>query len=155
MLFTLNTKIDLLDILTLIISVLALTATLRKKEYGKFYLIPKNDTQKEVWIKLIKADIYNVKFKCKPYARMKCRIDLLHPDASKDSALASISELKPSFECGSIKANTIVKFNNCKSTKIHVTFSDKYNNFYSQCITQDDIGRRYHKNIWNLTFVGT
>lgn len=155
MLFILNTQIDLLDILTLIISVIALMATLRKKEYGKFYLIPKNDTQKEVWVKLIKADIYDVKFTCEPYTGMTSRIDLLYPDTNKDSVWAFISEVKPSFEFGSIKTNTIVKFHNCKSTKFHVTFRDKYNNLYSQCITQEEISRRYHKNIWNLTFVGT
>jgi len=153
--FILNTQIDLLDILALIISVIALAATLRKKEYGKFYLIPKNDTQKEVWVKLIKSDIYDVKIICEPYTGMSGRIDLLYPDAEKDSVWVFISELKPDFEFGSIKADTIIKFHNCKSTKFHVTFRDKYNNLYSQCISQDDIGRRYHKNIWNLTFVGT
>ena len=155
MLFILNNQIDILDILTLIISLFALTATLRKKEYGKFYFIPKTDTQKEVWVKLIKSDLYDIKFVCEPYKDMVGRIDLLYPDATQNSVWVFLKETKPDFEFGSLKENTIVKFHNCKPTKIHVSYRDKYNNSYSQCITQDNIGRRYHKNFWNLTFVGT
>lgn len=155
MLLILNTQIDLFDILTLIISILALTSTLRKKEYGKFYLIPKNDNQKELWVKLIKSNIYDVKFICEPYSGMSGRIDLLYPEADKNSVWVFIEEIEPAFEFGSLKENTIVKFHNCTSTKIHVTYRDKYNNLYSQCISQDNIGKRYHKNWWTLTFVGT
>lgn len=155
MLFILNNQIDILDIFTLIISLMALTATLRKKEFGKFYFMPKKEINDDIWIRLIKSDLYELRFICEPYSNMQCRINLFNPDDSKDLVLEFPKETKPIFEIGLLKENTIVKFRNCKSTIIHIEFKDKYNNLYSQKLTQEKIFKRFHKNIWNLTFVGS
>lgn len=155
MLYILNNQIDILDIFTLIISVFALVANLRKKEFGKFYFIPKNYSRKDIWIKLTKSDLYDIHIVCEPYKNMTLRIDVLKPDASKDEPFEFLKETTPKFEFGSLKENTIIKFRNCTSSKIQISYRDKYNNHYTQCLTQEKISGRWHKNIWNLTFVGT
>ena len=67
MLCILNNQINLLDIFTFIISVFALIATLRKKEFGKLYFIPKDEDGNHIWGKVIKSDLYDLKFICEPY----------------------------------------------------------------------------------------
>jgi hypothetical protein len=155
MLCILKNQIDLLDIFTLIISVIALIATLRKKEFGKLYFIPKNEDQKHIWVKVLKSDLYDLKFICEPYMDMKCRINSYDSNTEKDSTLYFIDETKPIFEIGLLKENTILKFTHCSSSQIHIEYKDKYNNSYTQNLTQEKISTRYHKNVWNLTFVGT
>ena len=155
MLCILNTQIDLLDIFTLIVSVIALIATLRKKEFGKLYFIPKNEDQKHIWVKVLKSDLYDLKFICEPYVNMMCRINSYDCNTEKDTTLFFIKETKPIFEIGLLKENTILKFTHCNSTQIHIEYKDKYNNIYTQNLTQEKISKRCHKNIWNLTFVGT
>ena len=155
MLLILNNQIDLLDIFTFIISVIALTATLRKKEYGRFYFIPKNENRNDIWLKVIKSDLYDLRFICEPYKNMQCRINLYDCNAGTDSVIEFPNESKPIFEIGLLKENTIVKFRNCNSSQIHIEFKDKYNNRYTQNVTQEKVAERCHKNIWNLTFVGT
>ncbi|MES2239004.1 MAG: hypothetical protein V4497_01965 [Bacteroidota bacterium] len=150
-----NYQIDLLDIFTLLISVIALIATLRKKEFGKFYFIPKKENQKDIWIKLIKSDLYDLKFICEPYKDMKCRINLYDCNTQTDSTIDFPTETEPIFEIGLLKENTIVKFRTCNSSQIHIEFKDKYNNHYTQNLTQERISERRQNNIWNLTFVGT
>lgn len=144
-----------MDILALLISIIALVSTLRKKEFGKFFLIQKNDPNKDVWVKVIKSDIYEVKFICEPYKGMKCRIDRLEENSKAELAPVFIKEANPTYEFGILKSNTIVKFHNCNSTMIHVTFRDKFNNLYSQHISRNKASRRNHKNILNLTFTGS
>lgn len=148
-------NIDIISVIALCISIVALVATLRKKEYGVFYFIPKKENRPHVWIKLIKSDVYDVKFSCEPYKNMNTRIDLLYPESNEDSVWDFISETNPSFEFGSLSENTIVKFRSCDSRIIHITFRDKYNNYYKQTLTQNHVEKRYHKNFWNLTFVGS
>ncbi len=155
MLFTINNQIDILDIITLVISLIALAATLRKKEFGKFYFISKKDSKNDIWIKLIKSDLYDLKFVCEPYTNMACRINLFNPDDDTDLVLEFPTETKPIFEIGLLKQNTTVKFRSCNSSTIHIEFKDKYNNHYSQKLTQEKIFERFHKNFWNLTFVGS
>jgi hypothetical protein len=155
MLLSINNQIDILDIITLIISLVALVATLRKKEFGKFYFTPKKDKKSDIWIKLIKSDLYDLKFVCEPYKDMLCRINLVNPDDGTDLVLEFPSETKPIFEIGLLKQNTTVKFRSCNSSVIHVEFKDTYNNHYSQKLTQEKISERFHKNFWNLTFVGS
>jgi hypothetical protein len=155
MLFIVNNQIDLLDIFTFIISVIALTATLRKKEFGRLYFIAKNEQRKDPWLKVIKSDLYDLKFICEPYKNMQCRIDLYDCDNENKSVFSFPTEKNPTFEIGLLKENTIIKFTNCNSSQIHIEYKDKYNNHYSQNLTQEKISKRRHKNIWNLTFVGT
>ena len=147
-------KIDLLDIFTLLISFFALFATLRKKEFGKFYFVPKDNPNQHVWIKVMKSDIYDLKFTCEPYTNMIYRIDFYHPEIKDDNVIFR-NEVNPTFEIGLLTQNTTVKFSSCKSSKIQVEYSDKYNNKYIQIVTQEKISKRRHKNFWNLTFVGS
>lgn len=151
----LNYQVDVLDVFTLVISILALCATLRKKEFGRFYFIPKNENRNDVWIKSIKSDLYDLKFTCEPYSNMNLSIILIIPNTEKETFYGFLKETKPIIEIASIKENTIVKFVNCSSTKIHIEFKDKYDNHYTQSFTQEKINRRFHKNFWNLTFVGS
>ena len=95
MLFILNNQIGILDICTLIISVFALLATLRKKGFGKFYFIPKNESRKDVWIRLIKSDLYDIQFICEHYKNMDLRIDVLKPDEDKDEPFVFLKETTP------------------------------------------------------------
>jgi hypothetical protein len=150
-----NNQIDILDIFTLCISIVALLATLRKKGYGKFHLVLSNNKKNGIWIKLIKSDIYEVKLTCEPYDGMAGKICLLYPDTENDSFYDFINELNSEVEFGSIKVDTILKLKYCESTKIYISFRDKYNNLYYQWINQNKISRRIHKNMLNLTFTGT
>ncbi len=154
MLLIYNIKIDILDVFTLLISFIALTATLRKKEFGLLYFIPKTQSEQHVWIKVIKSDIYDLKFTCEPYKKMSCRIDFYHP-INPNNTFFFLDEINPKFEIGLLAENTTVKFSNCKSSIIHAEFKDKYNNKYKQTITQEIISKRRHENFWNLTFVGS
>ena len=86
---------------------------------------------------------------------MKCRINLYDCNTEKDTTLCFIDEIKPIFEIGLLKENTILKFTHCNSSQIHIEYKDKYNNKYTQNLTQKKISTRCHKNVWNLTFVGT
>ena len=154
-LFTVNNNIDILDIFTLVISVIAFTATLRKKEFGTFYYINKSEEKSDIWIKLIKSDMYNLKLTCEPYSNMKLTIVVYDPEKDKESVLAFANEDKPIVEAAEIKENSIVKFRNCKTSSIHIEYKDRYNNHYCQKLKQQKINTRIHKNFWNLTFVGT
>lgn len=147
--------INIIDVLAFTLSLCAFIATLRKKEYGKFFLIPKNEMQQEYWIKIIKSDLYELKFCIEPYKNMKARIDVLYPNAEKDSFLFFPEEPNPDFEIGLLTEGTIIKFHNCKTEKIKISFRDKYNNHYSQTILKNSISKRCQKNIWNLTFTGS
>lgn len=148
-------QIDIVDILAIAISIIALIATIRKKEFGKFYFQILDKNNNEIWLKVIKSDIYDIKFICEPYKNMSCKINILNEYNDKDFVLDFPTEKKPIVQVGLLKENTILKFINCNSTKIHIEFKDKYNNRYSQELLQNKISDRKHKNIWNLTFVGT
>lgn len=148
-------QIDLLDILALTISIVALIATLRKKEFGKFYFQVLDKNSNDIWVKVIKSDLYDIKFICEPYKNMSCRIKILNENDDKDFVLGFPNETNPIIQVGLLKENTILKFRNCNSTKIHIQYKDKYNNLYGQELVQNKISERKHKNIWNLTFVGT
>ena len=155
MLFIVNFKIDIIDIFTLAISIVALLATLRKKEFGKLYFQVLDQNNEDIWLKVIKSDLYDVKIICEPYKDMSCRIKILNEYDDKDSVLSFPNETNPIVQVGLLKVNTILKFRGCNSTKIHIQYKDKYNNLYRQALNQNNISERKHKNIWNLTFVGS
>jgi hypothetical protein len=155
MLSILNNQTKLMNILALIISIVALIATLRKKEFGKFYFVDLDHNNDDIWIKVIKSDLYDVKFICEPYENMSCRINILNENDDKDSVLGFPNETNPIVKIGLLKENAILKFRNCNSSKVHIHFIDKYNNVYNQELNHNKISERKHKNIWNLTFVGT
>jgi|APLak6261690433_1056193.scaffolds.fasta_scaffold08286_2 hypothetical protein len=155
MIFILNYKVDIVDVFTLSISIIALIATLRKKEFGKLYFIPKSNENEDLWIQVIKSDLYDVKITCEPYKNMSGRIKILKENSETETVLAFPKETKPTVEIAILKVNTILKFRGCNSSRIQIQYKDKYNNCYSQEMTQNDIGKRRHRNIWNLTFVGS
>ena len=155
MLDIINSKIDLLDIYTLMISVIALIATLRKKEFGKFYFVIKNVEKNEIWLQVVKSDLYDLQIICEPYKKMSCRINILKESDTKESVIAFPDEEKPIVHFALLKVNTIIKFKGCYSSKIHIQYKDKFNNLYRQEMDQNKIAERKHVNIWNLTFVGS
>ena len=154
MLCIINYKIDIIDIFTLAISIFALIATLRKKEFGKFYFINKNNENDDIWIKVIKSDLYDLKIICEPYTNMSCRIKIRKENDDNEEPFFP-TESNPIVYLGLLKVNSILKFRGCNSSKVRIEYKDKYNNLYSQEMTQNKITERKHNNIWNLTFVGT
>lgn len=148
-----NYKIDILDIVTLFISIIALISSLRKREFGKLYFIPK-ESRKDIWLKVIKSDLYELEIIFEPYNNMNFKIKVYDYDKDEDSLRSFQEEVKPIFKMAELKQNSIIKFINCNSSRIHIEYRDKYNNLYSQNLTQTKIDKRLHKNIWNITFSG-
>ncbi|MFY7739249.1 MAG: hypothetical protein ACOVQC_01925 [Flavobacterium sp.] len=148
-----NYKIDILDIVTLFISIIALISSLRKREFGKLYFIPK-ESRKDIWLKVIKSDLYELEIIFEPYSNMNFKIKVYDNDKDEDSLISFQEEIKPIFKMAELKQNSIIKFINCNSRRIHIKYRDKYNNLYSQNLTQTKIDKRLHKNIWNITFSG-
>lgn len=154
MLFILSNEIGIVDVLALIISLFALFATLRKKEYGKFWFLEiKENSKSYIIIHLIKSDVYEVKIQFEPYANLNILTEIIQDDNDTSSLFAN--EPKPYNYISKLKEGSVLRFKQCKSSKIHITFRDKYNNSYSQKLTMDSISKRYHKNFWNLTFFGS
>jgi hypothetical protein len=148
-------NIDALDVFTLIISIIALLATIRKKDYGTFYFISKKEKQDNTWIKVIKSDLYDLKITFEPYKNMQLRITMYNPEDNSESLLDFIKEVQPIFELGFLKENCTLKLNSCNCSIIHIEYRDKYNNLYRQSLTKNKISKRTHINFWNLTFVGS
>lgn len=75
-------KIGIFDLIALLISVFALTATLRKKEFGKFVFIKINNPNQgnDVWLKVIKSEIYELTFKIISNSVIDGRIKLEYID---------------------------------------------------------------------------
>ena len=149
-------QINLIDILTIIISVFALIATLRKKEFGKFSFVKINNpnVRNDVWIKVIKSDIYDLSFKIKTFEKTSSRLKLFYPDNS-ETVLFFLDENQLKFAITELKAGSKLEFTDFNFDKIDIRYTDKYNNSYTQTLIKDKIGNRKHKNIWNLTFIGS
>ena len=148
-------KIDFLDIFTLTISIIALIATLRKKEFGKLYFITKIQANDHILIQVIKSDLYDLKIVCEPYKNMSFTILIQKENETEFKLFSFPNETKPIIEIGLLQTNTILKFKSCNSSKVQIQYKDKYNNHYKQEMSQNDISERKHINIWNLTFVGS
>jgi len=94
-------------------------------------ILSQNENQNHIWVKVLKSDLYDLKFICEPYTKMKCRINLYDCNTEKDSTLFFIDETNPRFEIELLKENTILKFTHCTSSKIQIEYKDKYNNSYT------------------------
>jgi hypothetical protein len=151
----LNLKINVIDVLTFTISIVALIATLRKKEFGKLYFQELDQNNTDIWLKVLKSDLYDIRIIFEPYKNMSCRLKITNEHEEKDSLLAFPNESNPIVQVGLLKVNTILKLSGCNATKIQIQYKDKYNNLYEQELNQNNISERKHKNIWNLTFVGS
>jgi hypothetical protein len=141
-----------MDVVAIVISFVALVATLRKKEFGKFVLIRNVNPVEDIRLRLIKSDVYECKFKL--LTATKIKIDIKHPNGSNFEPYISINELNPKIEISHIPADSIIKIANGSSKNFRMTYCDKYGNWYCQSISKGKINRRYHKNFWNLTFAG-
>lgn len=149
--FNLQKDIGVIEIFTLLISVSALIGTLRKKEYGKFWFVEIKENLKDlIIIHLIKSDVYEVKISFEPYKNLKILVEVID-----ENRAIFADELKPYIEIGNLKQGCALSFNECHSRKIYIEYRDKYNNLYRQILTKSSITERLHKNIWNLTFVGS
>ena len=154
-LFTIS-NISLIDFLALLISVFALISTLRKKEFGKFVYVEINNknVRNDVWVKIIKSDIYDISFKIKSNLPVNSGVKLFHDDKS-ETVLYFLSDNQFDFKISELKASEKIEFTNFNFQQIKISFTDKYNNKYSQILFSDKMKKRYHLNFWNLTFVGS
>lgn len=154
-LFTIS-NISLIEFLAFLISVFALIATLRKKEFGKFVYVEINNknVRNDVWVKIIKSDIYDISFKIKSNLPVNSRVKLFYPDKS-ETVLYFLSDNQFNFKISELKSSEKIEFTNFNFQQIKISFTDKYNNKYSQILYGDKIKKRYHLNFWNLTFVGS
>ena len=82
------------------------------------------------------------------------RVKLFYPDKS-ETVLYFLSDNQFNFKISELKASEKIEFTNFNFQQIKISFTDKYNNKYSQILFGDKIKKRYHLNFWNLTFVGS
>jgi hypothetical protein len=146
---------NLLDITAIILSIFAFLATLRKKEYGKFYFVKNKGENKDLLFKLIKSDVFEVKIQPDLSKDSGLRLILLDPNFLDEKNVNFTSYEDKNFEFGSIKNGTLLKVSGQNIKSLQITFKDKYNNKFSQVITKNNISKRSHNNIWNLTFIGS
>ena len=151
-----NTDFSLVDIFTLVISISALIATLRKKEFGTIVFVDINNenVRNDIWIKIIKSDIYNVTFKIKSKQTINSRVKLLYSDKT-ESVLFFLDNKQISFEIPELKPSERLEITNFTFEEIQIKYIDKYNNRYKQTLKKSKITDRRHINCWNLTFVGS
>lgn len=148
-------KIGFFDLIALFLSTIALIATLRKKEFGKFVYIELNSNRKEreFWIKLIKSNVYDVEFTIISKDGFTGRFKLekmnengvpfwFPDDTNKKMNIAMLSE------------NDKIIINCSEFEKIEIRFKDRFENRYFQTIKNKSCSNRRHINFWNLTFVG-
>ena len=145
-------KIGIFDLIALLISVFALTATLRKKEFGKFVFIKINNPNQgnDVWLKVIKSEIYELTFKIISNSVIDGRIKLEYIDGEQ-TVICFPANSGKNFYLTSLKPGEKIKVSNFNFNKIEIIFKDKY----KQTLYRDSITKRNHVNFLNLTFVGS
>lgn len=148
---------DSISVFALLISIFALVATLRKKDFGTFYFVPLLEEKYKncVWLKLIKSDVYDITIIIEKSVNLNCRLEFYNPDTDKVEIVAFLDNNNNNCKIGHLKANTILKFTHCGSNKISFTYNDKYNNKYTQSVKENILKRRFHINFYNLSFVGS
>ncbi|MCF8435195.1 MAG: hypothetical protein K9G37_12035 [Crocinitomicaceae bacterium] len=140
-----------LSITAIIISIISLVSSLRKKEFGKFLFIQKEGYINEVWIKLIKSNIYDIEFHFIDNIQPK-RIKMLSPDSEKDVLLRFESSKHHNFKYSFLNENTIIKITTYSNLNIKILFTDKFNNRFYQVLNSQEITDRKQLNPLNLTF---
>ena len=145
-----------IEFLSLLISISALIATLRKKEFGTIVFVDINNenVRNDVWIKIIKSEIYNVTFKIKSKQTINSRVKLLYSDKT-ESTLFSLNDSQARFNIAALKTDDKLEITNFNFEEIQIKYTDKYNNRYKQTLKKSKITDRRHINCWNLTFVGS
>jgi hypothetical protein len=144
----------ILAITAILISIVSLVSTLRKKEYGQFLFIQKEGFVGEVWIRLIKSNIYDIEFHFVDNVQPS-RIKMFMPGDEKDTPLRFESSKYKNYKNPVFKENTIIKIANNKDLNIRISFKDRYNNRYYQILTIKEITNRKQINKLNLTFGGS
>ncbi len=144
----------ILSITAILISIVSLISTLRKKEYGQFLFIQKEDFISEVWIRLIKSNIYDIEFNFVDNVQPS-RIKMFMPGDEKDIPLRFESSRYKNYRNPVFKDNVVIKIANHKDLKIKICFKDRYNNRYYQILTTKEITNRKQTNKLNLTFGGS
>lgn len=155
-LFCLNIT-DTISLFALLISIFALASTLRKKEFGAFFYVPliEESLKNDIWLKLIKSDVYKINILIEDKIQKQYRLATNCPNTEKDSVIAFLDSSNNNCQVGHLKSNTILKFTNCTSSKISITYYDKYDNRYTQSLVKGVLSKRCHTNFYNLTFVGS
>jgi hypothetical protein len=144
----------ILSITAILISIVSLVSTLSKKEYGQFLVIQKEGFVGEIWIRLIKSNIYDVEFNYVDCVQPS-RIKMFMPGDENDTPLRFESSKYKNYKNPVFKENTIIKITNNKDLKIRISYKDRYNNRYYQILTIKDITNRKQINKLNLTFGGS
>jgi hypothetical protein len=143
-----------LSLIAILISVVSLISTLRKKEYGQFLFIQKEGFTGEIWIKLIKSDIYDIEFLFNDNIRPS-RIKVLTLEDVKDSILYFDSSKYANYKSPVFNENSIIKISLNPEVNIKISYKDRFNNQYYQILTSKEITDRKQINKLNLTFGGS
>jgi hypothetical protein len=140
----------ILSVIAILISIVSLIATLRKKEFGQFLFVQK-ENDFEIWIRVVKSNIYDVRFDFVNDIKPN-RIKILYPNEIKDIPLwfesSNLNELKLPV----ISDDSILKITNSDGLEIKIYFRDRFNNHYCQILDKSKISNRKHLNCLNLTF---
>ena len=141
----------ILSLTAILISVISLISNLRKKEFGQFLYVQKEDYISEIWIRLIKSNIYDIEFHFIDNIQPR-RIKMLMPDSEKDIPLRFVSSKFNDYKNPFFKEHTIIKILSDSEIKIKIIYKDRYNNRFSQVLNSQEITDRKQLNPLNLTF---
>ena len=140
----------ILSVIAILISIVSLIATLRKKEYGQFLFVQK-ENDFEFWIRVVKSNIYDLRFDFVNGIKPN-RIKILYPNEIKDIPLWFESSNLKDLKLPIITEDTIIKIKNREGLNIRIYFRDRFNNHYCQVLDKTKISNRKHLNCLNLTF---
>ena len=142
----------ILSFTAVLISVISLASTLRKKEFGEFLNI-QTEKVSEVWISVVKSNLYDVQFefieKNKP-----SRISILKLNETKESTLWFDSSIFRDLKIAIAEEYSIIKFTRPDGMKVKIIFKDRYNNIYCQLLDDSKITQRKHLNPLNFSLGG-
>lgn len=140
----------IVSILAVLISVISLISTIRKKEFGEFLFV-QTERPSEIWIRVVKSNLYDVCFEFEEKHKPN-RIKILKPNELKDDALWFDSSHFDDFRHAVIDDNSILKLTYRSDLKVQITFCDRFNNKYCQLLDEMGITKRKHLNPFNFTF---
>ena len=141
----------ILSLTAILISVISLISNLRKKEFGQFLFVQKEDYISEIWIRLIKSNIYDIEFHFIDNIQPR-RIKMFMPDSEKDIPLRFVSSRFKDYKNPFFKEHTIIKILSDSEIKIKIIYKDRYNNRFYQVLNSQEITDRKQLNPLNLTF---
>jgi hypothetical protein len=127
-----------------IISIISLWSSLRKMEYGEFYLNINNEKQDfQVLLNLIKSDVFNIEIHF-PSTAEDIRVEV---DLENNSNFYFSSSQKPKIAISNLKEKSTLVVTNY-TFPIILKYEDRYKNKYSQTIlNKESITIRQRKNL--------